>query len=94
MDQRAQELHLGSPQTRSWGGFQALGDNLTSSSRRPDASRSTPSLPWNVPRNQWQPLATDFACFRGFQEQSICHRLPPVATPGLHKGSIVCPGTW
>jgi hypothetical protein len=34
-------------------------------------------------------VATDFACFGGFEGQSICQRLPPVATAGLHKGSIL-----
>jgi hypothetical protein len=35
-----------------------------------------------------QPVATDSACFRDFDGQSICQRLPSVPTPGLHKGSI------
>jgi len=34
---------------------------------------STPSLPWNVARNRWQPMATDLACICGFGAQSICH---------------------
>jgi hypothetical protein len=34
------------------------------------------------------PGATDLACFRGFGSRGVCHRLPPVATAGLHKGSI------
>jgi hypothetical protein len=50
---------------------------------------STPSLPWNVSGNRWRPVATDFACFCGFEGQPICQRLPPVATTGLHKGSIL-----
>jgi len=33
-------------------------------------------------------MATDFACFYGFWDDRICDRLPPVATTGLHKGSI------
>ena len=34
-------------------------------------------------------MATDFACFRGFRRRGICHRLPLVATAGLHKRSIL-----
>jgi hypothetical protein len=33
---------------------------------------STPSLPWNVSGNRWQPVATDLACLRRFCAQSIC----------------------
>jgi hypothetical protein len=29
------------------------------------------------------------ACFCGFRGSPICRRLPPVATTGLHKGSIL-----
>src|SRR5213078_3026305 len=50
--------------------------------------RSTPYLPWNFSGNRWQPVATVFACFCGFGDSSICLRLPPFATTGLHKGSI------
>ena len=32
---------------------------------------------------------TVLACFRSFRADSICYRLPPVATTGLHKGSSV-----
>jgi hypothetical protein len=39
--------------------------------------------------NRWQPVATDLACFRGFRRRGICHRLPLVATAGLHKRSIL-----
>jgi hypothetical protein len=50
---------------------------------------STPSLPWNFLGNRWQPVATDFACFRGF-EWAV--DLPAIAAgcnhKGLHKGSI------
>ena len=35
----------------------------------------------------------DLACLPEFQVRSICQRLPTVATTGLHKGSIVCPGS-
>src|SRR6266516_7000770 len=49
---------------------------------------STPSLPWNVSGKRWQPAATVFACFRHFRADPICRCLPPVATTGLHKGSI------
>jgi hypothetical protein len=51
---------------------------------------STPSLPWKLAGNRWQPGATDLACFRGFRRRGICHRLPLVAPAGLHKGSILC----
>src|SRR5512133_3136472 len=40
-----------------------------------------------------QPVATGgdgFDCFRGYRVDSICDRLPPLATTGLHKGSIIC----
>lgn len=43
----------------------------------------------NVAGKQWQPVATDLACFRGFGRRGICHWLPLVATTGLHKGSIL-----
>jgi hypothetical protein len=32
---------------------------------------------------------TVLACFRRFRVETICDRLPPVATTGLHKGSIL-----
>src|SRR5438105_5237412 len=50
--------------------------------------RQTPCLPWNVSGNRAQRMATDFACFYGFWDDRICDQLPPVATTGLHKGSI------
>jgi hypothetical protein len=50
---------------------------------------STPSLPWNASGNRSQPTATVFAFLSRFRGRSICHRLPPVATAGLHKCSIV-----
>jgi hypothetical protein len=49
---------------------------------------STPSLPWNDSGNWSQPTATVFAYSSRLRSCSICHRLPPVATAGLHKGSI------
>ena len=53
---------------------------------------STPSLPWNVARNRSQPTAMVLAYFCGSCERVSCRWLPPVATTGLHKGSIVrCP---
>jgi hypothetical protein len=53
---------------------------------------STPSLPWNASGNRSQPTATVFGCLSGFRRRHVCDRLPPVATAGLHKGSIVrCP---
>src|SRR5919198_3503047 len=51
---------------------------------------STRPLPSDVSRNCSQPTATVFACSGAVRANSICHRLPPVATTGLHKGSIVC----
>ena len=33
---------------------------------------STPSLPWNVSGNRWQPVARDLACFCGFEGRPIC----------------------
>jgi hypothetical protein len=39
-------------------------------------------------RQRAQPTATVLACFCGFRDSSICRRLPPFATTGLHKGSI------
>ena len=50
--------------------------------------RQTPCLPWNVSGKRAQRMATDFACFYGFWDDRICDQLPPVATTGLHKGSI------
>src|SRR5215208_6346250 len=35
-----------------------------------------------------------FACLSRFRLGSICHRLRPVATAGLRKGSILCCHTW
>jgi hypothetical protein len=49
---------------------------------------ATPSLPFWGPGNWSQPSATVFACLSRFRGRSICHRLPPVATAGLHKRSI------
>ncbi len=49
----------------------------------------TPCLPWNASGNWSQPTATVFAYLSRFRGRSICHRLPPVATTGLHKGSIL-----
>ena len=54
----------------------------------------TPSLPWNDSGNRSQATATVFACWRGFRAGAICDRLPPVATTGLHKGSILCCSCW
>ena len=45
----------------------------------PDSNRR-PSLPWNVARNGWQPVATNFACFVvsvGSRFASDCRRLQP-----------------
>jgi hypothetical protein len=51
---------------------------------------STRPLPSRPGRNQLQPTATVFACLGRFRADRICHRLPAVATTGLHKGSIIC----
>src|SRR5712691_10073319 len=53
---------------------------LTDSNRRPP--------PYHSIGNRWQPTATVLACFRRLSRFPICGRLPPVATTGLHKGSI------
>ena len=50
---------------------------------------STPSLPCAPIGNWLQPVATVLACFGRFRGVPICHRLPLVATAGLHKGSIL-----
>jgi hypothetical protein len=50
---------------------------------------STPSLPCASPGNRSQPTATVFAYLSRFSADAICHRLPPIATTGLHKGSIL-----
>jgi hypothetical protein len=49
---------------------------------------STWPLPSNVSRDWSQPTAKVSACFCEFRARPICSRLPPVATTGLHKGSI------
>jgi hypothetical protein len=50
---------------------------------------STPSLPC-ARRGHWsQRTATVLACFGSSGAGSICGRLPPIATTGLHKGSIL-----
>ena len=50
---------------------------LTDSNRRPP--------PYHRKQRQW--FRPDSARFRA---SANCHRLPPVATTGLHKGSILC----
>src|SRR6266540_5433091 len=54
------------------------------------SSRQTPCLPCGPLGNWSQPTATVSACSRPVSAQRTCHRLPPVATTGLHKGSIRC----
>ena len=49
---------------------------------------STPSLPCAALGNRSQPTATVLACLSRFGAGPICDRLPPVATTGLHKGTI------
>jgi hypothetical protein len=51
---------------------------------------STPSLPCAADGNGSQRTATVSAYSRRFRADPICHRLPTVATTGLHKGSILC----
>jgi hypothetical protein len=48
---------------------------------------STPSLPWNLRGNRWQPTATVFACFSRFRSLPMA-RLSAVATALLPKCSI------
>src|SRR5262245_44756353 len=48
----------------------------------PDSNRGTASLPWS------QPTATVLACLGRLPGRWICYGLPPLATTGLHKGSI------
>jgi len=50
---------------------------------------STPSLPCAAIGNRSQRTATVFACLSLFRRRAVCDRLPPVATTGLHKGSIL-----
>jgi hypothetical protein len=48
---------------------------------------STPSSPWNVSSNRSQPVATDFACFRGLRARRFatnCHRLQPPGSIKVH----------
>jgi len=55
---------------------------------------STPSLPWNVSRNRWQPVAADSACFYGFEGQPIvtgCDLLQPRGSIKLHPRFCVEP---
>ena len=49
----------------------------------------TPSLPCRSVGNRPQPTATVFACLSRSSGRPICDRLPPVATTGLHKGSVL-----
>jgi hypothetical protein len=49
----------------------------------------TRPLPWRSRGKRSQPTATVFAYLSRFHGRSICHRLRPVATAGLHKGSIL-----
>jgi hypothetical protein len=44
--------------------------------------------------NWSQATATVFACLSRFGGRRICHRLPRVATAGLHKGSILRCLAW
>jgi lipoprotein-anchoring transpeptidase ErfK/SrfK len=49
----------------------------------------TPLLTMRCTQQAGAAMATDFACLRGLCAPSICRCLPPVATTGLHKGSIL-----
>src|ERR687896_1656237 len=53
------------------------------------SATTTPSLPWNDLGNWSQSTATLLPSFRGFPGGAICYRLPPVASPGLHKSGVV-----
>src|SRR5207248_5860698 len=50
----------------------------------------TRSLPCVSLRNRSRPTATVFGLFAQFLRLRICDQLPPIATTGLHKGSIRC----
>src|SRR5262249_55558575 len=50
---------------------------------------STPSLPCAAFRNRQRTPATVFAWLGGLRARGICDQLRPVATTGLHKGSIL-----
>lgn len=54
----------------------------------------TRPLPWRSRGKRSQPTATVFAYLSRFHGRSICHRLRPVATAGLHKGSIMSCLLW
>ena len=58
----------------------------------PDSNRRPP--PYHDSGNRSQPTATVFACSSGLRGRAICHWLPPVATTGLHKGSILRCLNW
>jgi hypothetical protein len=55
---------------------------------------STWPLPCAPTGNRSQPTAAVSPCFCGFCADHIWDRLPPVATTGLHKGSIPCCLCW
>jgi hypothetical protein len=56
---------------------------------RSGSGADRPSLPCAAIGNRSQPTATVFACLSRFRRRAVCDRLPPVATTGLHKGSIL-----
>ena len=62
--------------------------------RPPPFLRGSAPLPWASPGNRSQPTATVFAYLSRLRRCPICDRLPPVATAGLHKGSIICCLWW
>src|SRR5439155_13291924 len=55
---------------------------------------STPSLPCAPIGNRSQPTATVWLVLAASASDPISHRLPPVATTGLHKGSILRCQSW
>jgi hypothetical protein len=62
---------------------------LAEPERRPPPFRGgSAPLPWNSLGNRSQPTAMVCACLSRSGRPPICHRLLPVATAGLHKGSI------
>jgi hypothetical protein len=62
---------------------------LAEPERRPLPSvRGSAPLPWSLGGNRWQRTATVFAYLSRPRPCPICHRLPLVATAGLHKASI------
>ena len=65
-----------------------IGSPLTDSNRRPPPYHGTSQATGRNPRQQFSLV------FAASGAGRICHWLPPVATAGLHKGSIFCWLSW